>query len=337
MMRFSARYYDGQSSRATEVEVVLDGDVVRLEGLGVPVAFPLRQVRIAPRLGNTARSLALPGGAKCETSDNTAVDALEQRAGKGRASALLHRLESSWKGVLAAAALLALVVAGGLKWGIPLLARHVAESIPDALAYDLGQGTLSVLDRTLLSPTQISEQRQAELRAAFAAMASDYPGLPLELYFRRGIGPNAFALPDGTVLVTDELVELARSDEQILAVLAHEMGHVRHRHGLRMALESSTVALLFAAYLGDATQLTTLSASLPAVYAEAHYSREHETEADDFALDYLSRHGIAPHHFADILRALQAEYGAEPEGTLKYLSSHPPTAERLGRFEAKVP
>lgn len=49
------------------------------------------------------------------------------------------------------------------------------------------------------------------------------------------IGANAFALPDGTLVVTDELVELAGdNDDEVLAVLAHELGHIHERHGLRL-------------------------------------------------------------------------------------------------------
>jgi predicted Zn-dependent protease len=134
-------------------------------------------------------------------------------------------------------------------------------------------------------------------------------------------------------VVTDGLVQLADDDAQILSVLAHEIGHVHHRHSLRMALESSSVAAVVAAYFGDTTQITTLSAALPAVYAQAHYSREHETEADTFALAYLQRAKIPPHHFSDILRKLQQAHGGEHEDPLQYLASHPPTSERVRRFD----
>jgi Zn-dependent protease with chaperone function len=163
-------------------------------------------------------------------------------------------------------------------------------------------------------------------------MAEKYPALPLHLVFRGGVGPNAFALPDGTVVATDELVELAHDDEEVLAVLAHEIGHVHHRHSLRMALQSSTVLLLISAYLGDVTQLTTISTALPGVYANASYSRELETEADTFALAYLDQNGIPHRRFADILRALQGQSGTDPDRGMQYLASHPPTSERIARF-----
>ena len=246
----------------------------------------------------------------------------------------MHQLESRWHWAVGAAVVLALVVAVGVHWGIPFLAKRLAEALPDALAYDLGKSTLGILDRTVLKPSSLPEQRRADLRQEFSGMARAYPKLPLSLEFRRGMGANAFALPDGTVVVTDGLCELAKDDRQVMAVLAHEIGHIHHRHSLRIALESSSVAILVSTYFGDVAQVTTLSASLPAAYAQAHYSREHETEADSFALEYLERSGIDLHHFADILSALQAEQGSEDSGAMTYLASHPPTSERVRRFQS---
>lgn len=334
MIEFSAKYYDGVTTRARAVTVrVAEPNLVHIAGPDLELSLALTEIRIEPRLGNTVRSLTLPDGAKCESDDHAAVDALERLSGKGRAGALLHTIESNWRAALGAVLVLFALIGAATKWGIPLLAERIARSIPPALAYDLGRGTLAIFDNTIMKPSQLPVARRGELDLAFAEMAKHYPALPLTLNFRRGLGPNAFALPDGTVVVTDELVELAKNDEEILSVVAHEIGHVHHRHSLRMALESSTVLLLASAYLGDVTQLTTMSAALPGVYAQAHYSRTHETEADTFALEYLRANKISPQRFADILRALSKAAGPDPKHGFQYLASHPPTPERIQRFE----
>jgi Zn-dependent protease with chaperone function len=335
MREFRGTYYDGETSEPHPVTLSLDEQAQQLvvAGLSEPARFALGSIRMSARLGNTARSLHFPDGAKCESDDHECLDELERRAGRGGLLRFVHALESKRGYVLVAAALLIVTLLAGAKWGVPLAAERAAAGMPSDMAYDLGRGTLEVLDSSLLRPSQLSEAVRARLEAQFQRMAEQYPRLPLTLTFRRGIGPNALALPDGTVIATDELVNLADDDQEVLAVLAHEIGHVHHRHSLRMALESSAVAILVGAYLGDVTQLTALSAALPGVYAQAHYSREHETEADTFALAHLERSGIPRHHFAKIMRALQKELGAEPENGLQYLASHPPTAERIRRFE----
>ena len=334
MTSFYATYYDGLTSERVSVELTLDeAGTLHVAGLVAPVAHPLAAVRIGPRLGSTTRSLVFPDGAKCECDDHAALEALESAAGRGGLSRFVYQLESRWRYAVGAVVLLSCVGLAGSKWGIPWLARRIADAVPPRMAYDLGRGTLGIFDQTVLKPSVLGDARKQELTTEFGAMAQHYPSLPLHLTFRRGIGPNAFALPDGTVVVTDELVELARNDDEVLAVLAHEIGHVHHRHSLRMALESSTVVLLISTYLGDVTQLTTLSTGLPSVYAQARYSREHETEADTFALHYLDQCSIPHQHFADILRALQKATGGDPQSSMQYLSSHPPTSERIHRFE----
>jgi Zn-dependent protease with chaperone function len=336
MTTFSGTYYDGLTTIATPVWLELDdAKVLHVLGLAEPVAHPLAAVRISARLGNTTRALYFPDGAKCDCTDNTAVDELERLSGKGKLSRFVHTLESRWRNALLAGLLLVLLLVGGAHWGIPILARRVADAMPAAMAYDLGRGTLEVLDRTMLKPSELPLDVQHRITGEFANMARHYPELPLSLHYRRGIGPNAFALPDGTVIATDELVKLSSNDEEVLAVLAHEIGHVHHRHTLRMALEGSTLVLLSSAYFGDVTQLTTLSSALPSVYTRAAYSRDLETEADTFALHYLDESHIPRQRFADIMRALQKEYGSDQSGGLQYLASHPPTSERIKRFEAK--
>jgi Zn-dependent protease with chaperone function len=334
MTELPATYYDGVSSQPVAVTLRLDeAGLLHVQGLPQPQAHPLAQVRISPRLGSTMRSISLPGGAKCETDDHVALAELTRAAGGGKLDGLVHRLESSWRTVLGATLALIAVVAAGVHWGIPVLAARMANSVPPALAYDIGQGTLATFDATILEPSELDSQRREQLEASFRGLAKHYPDLPLDLVFRRGMGPNAFALPDGTVIVTDELVELAKDNQEVLAVLCHEIGHVHHRHSLRMALESSTVVLLVSTYLGDVTQLTTLSAALPGVYAQARYSREHEAEADEFAYEQMKQSGIAPRHLASILRSLQKLAGPDAKGGLQYLASHPPTSERIQRFE----
>lgn len=335
MVQFDARFFDGETSRAHEVRVSVDPQGhLMVVGPEQALSLPVADVRISSRLGNTTRSLTLPSGAKLETEDNDAVDRLQAQLGKRGGLSFVHYLESHWKTAALSLVMLAVVVAAGVRWGIPLAAEHVARRVPTAMAYDLGSSTLSTLDHIVFKPTQLSVEDRQRLEERFYRVSEAFPELPVQLTFRHANFPNAFALPDGTVVVTDELVKLADNDDQVLSVLCHELGHLQYRHGLRMALESSTLALLIAVYLGDATQLSALFAGLPTAYTQAHYSRSHETEADTFALQVMQKNGIAPHNFADILRKLEAELGDKQSqrGALQYLSSHPPTEERIQRF-----
>jgi Zn-dependent protease with chaperone function len=147
--------------------------------------------------------------------------------------------------------------------------------------------------------------------------------------------------PSGIVVLTDELVKIAKNDDEIVAVLAHELGHVERRHTMRHILQSSATGLVMATLTGDILSVTSLSATLPTALVEAKFSRDFEREADDAAARYLKTNGIPLRRFADILQRLQTEYdkktgkGKEEETFTGYLSTHPQTRERIERFMGK--
>lgn len=342
---FDAVFYDGKSSRGAAARVAVlaavapHGERFEVQVLGENAAriFPVQETRIAPRLGDTPRLLHFPGGPCCETLDNAAVDALVAQTGYGLAQRLRHGLESSAGWALGAVLLMAGVAGAGTIWGIPLLAKAIAGAMPASMVRELGKGVLSSLDTLLFSDSELTSERQAEVRSVFGTLAQRYPELPLKLSFRKLGMPNAFALPDGQLVVTDELVEVAESNEELLSILAHEVGHVHERHGLRIALESSSVALLLSAYVGDFAEVSVIAAGLPAAYAQSSYSRGHETEADTFALQALSELGISPSSFGDILERIAESSGTDAEAgpeALRYLRSHPLPAQRIERFRS---
>ena len=170
-------------------------------------------------------------------------------------------------------------------------------------------------------------------------LVQDHPGLHLQILFRSGgrLGANAFALPSGAIVFTDEMVKLARNDDELLAVLAHEAGHVAHRHGIQRIIQDSLLAFALMAITGDASGTSQLFLGMPVALTELAYSREFEREADQYALDYLRSHGIPPHRFADLMRRLQQEKQSDGPSREShwsdYLSTHPDTEERLRRFE----
>jgi len=322
-----ADYFDGKSSLKRPVSVVVTGNKLKVVGRDVDMELDARGVRRSLRIANTPRWLYLPGGGACVTADNDAVDRMTRDR---RYEQILHRWESRPAYAVLAIALVAATLWVLLYRVLPVAVEQIADRIPVEAEAALGHEALAGIDKGFMEPSKLPPGRQKTLGTKFEAMArlAD-PPVPYRLEFRASpvIGPNAFALPSGIIVMTDELVKRARNDQEVLAVLAHELGHVHHRHTMRRLLEGSAIALIIAAVTGDIASTTSLAAAAPAVLLQAKYSRDNEREADAYAVALMRKAGIDPRHFAAILARLEDD--EQPRGVFpSFLLSHPPTEER---------
>jgi Zn-dependent protease with chaperone function len=199
----------------------------------------------------------------------------------------------------------------------------------------LSRQTLALLDHSVFSPSELPSARQDQLARRFTALTQPRAAIPVTLQFRASpvLGANAMALPDGTIVVTDDLARLAASDDEVMAVLGHEAGHVQERHGLRSIIQSSVVSVFVTWYLGD---INALVAAAPTALVDAKYSRDLERDADEYAASFLRVNGLPTSLLADILDKLEASHsgGTEGSGGAAYLSSHPATSERIDRLRS---
>lgn len=324
-------YFDGRSARGWPARLLAGADgscALQMDEQQRPLDFS--SVRVSPRIAHISRRVEFAGGGHFETLDNDGIDALliQHRQHPG----LVQWFERQWK--VAVASLLSVVLVAVLffTFGIPWLAQRASELMPRSADARLGQGVLEVLDGRLLDPSKLSAERQLQLQQRFDDVIRDQRGAgnwQLELRSAPVVGANAFALPGGTVVMTDELVALAQHDEELMAVLAHEVGHVRRRHGLRQVLQSLGVSAMAMAVFGDVTSLSTLTGIAPAVL-QARYSRDMEREADLYSRQWLDRHGIAQRRFDDLMCRLAASHGDNGNSNSKYnyFASHPAVSER---------
>jgi predicted Zn-dependent protease len=333
VIEFEAVYYDGRTSARIPVRVRGNTLVIQIVGEGLRLDVPLEKVRVDPPVGGTRRALHLPEGAQIQSDDQRAVEALFPR--RHALQGWVHRLERHWVYALAAVALVAAFTWWSVVDGLPLAAKIAASFVPVTWEAKLGDQTLDFLEGRLCRPSTLDAARRRALQRRFARLTAGladgyaYRLLPRDC---RGVGANAFALPGGAVVITDALVKLARNDDQISAVLAHEIGHVRHRHGLRISLQAAGLAALAAALFGDATSITSLATTLPVALLQNGYSRELEAEADDYAFQRLREVGVSPKAFAQIMLLLEKARQKTRGGESKdYFSTHPATAKRIQR------
>jgi Zn-dependent protease with chaperone function len=327
---FEAAYYDGKSSARRSVHVRSYPGTLEIVGEGLRLEVSLQDIQVDPPIGATLRALHLPDGAELQTDDHAAVEELFPNA--SRFERWVNVLERSWAYALGGLVLLVLVAWWAVTDGLPRAAKAAARYVPPEVEVKLGDQALRGIDGRLCKPTALGAARRQQLREAFATITAGLDGgyrYRLELRKCGTMGPNAFALPGGAVVLTDELVELAENDAQISAVLAHEIGHVRHRHGLRIALQAAGLGALASALTGDATSITSLAVTVPTLLLQNGYSRGFEQEADDYAFQRLKEVGLSPRSFAEIISLLESQRTAGR--WTGYLSTHPASASRIER------
>jgi Zn-dependent protease with chaperone function len=246
----------------------------------------------------------------------------------------VHFLESHWPVVLVCVIALAACVWGFTRYGMPLIAARIAEKVPTASMERMSKDALRILDTRFVGPTQLPPDKAAHVSAVFEQVSADFgKGYNYRLELRKGrmIGANAFALPSGIILVTDELIRLAANDRQLAGVLAHEMTHVKNRHAVRQLLQSAGVVFIISAMVGDIASLSSTAASLPTLLIRANYSREFEREADREAGLYCIQKGWGTGPYRKMLKNLTKGHTEGPQ--IPFISTHPVTAERVKYLE----
>lgn len=337
MSAVACYFYDGRTSKRRDASLAITPDgkvVVAIDGLEERRHHSLSEVRIPSRIADTPRHIRLPNGAVCEVRDNDALDAIRAQAEQGplpadrRFERLLHRLDSNWRGAAAALAVTAAILFAFTEWGAPMVAGVVVAATPPELEAVIGDNLLTAWNQlNILEPSELENDRRNRLLAAFTEMkeAAGVAETDLHFYSGGGLGANAFALPGGTVLITDELIELAANDEEIIAVLSHELGHVANRHVMRRLAQTSSMLVVWTAFTGDVS-VVALSFLAPDRLLAMRYSRAFERDADRFAFDYLAQAGIPPTRLGDFLQRLTSASGTA--GIPAWSSSHPGSEER---------
>lgn len=340
-----ATYFDGRSARAQPVTLGLHGSgrlrSLHIQGEGVDLHVPAHQVQWPERTRHGLRLAHLNGGGHVQCDNGAAWDAWSKSQGLNES--LVVTMQQSWRWVAASVTVLVALAVALQLWGLPLVASAVVAVMPPAIDQALGESTLTAVDQALMRPSGLPMTEQIRITQAFTQAVAHQTQInprPWRLVFRKSeIGPNALALPGGTLIMTDEMVALVNADTQVLtAVLAHELGHVQQRHSLRMLVQAAVLGALGAVVLGD---FSTLLAAVPALLGQAHYSREAEREADAHAVKVLQSAGLSPLHMVTMFDALARERESKATGTQDGTSwlgiafaSHPSDADRVAYFRA---
>ncbi|RPE71698.1 peptidase M48-like protein [Pacificibacter maritimus] len=262
-----------------------------------------------------------------DTDDIDGVELLLGPADDGWISDLEH-----WHPRLFAFVALCLVGAVIIwKWGLDLLVAGAIALTPTVFVTSLDSGNLAAMDRILTDPTELSQADQTMVRNIFQKVTDHAPHAPYGEYrleFRKAdaMGPNAFALPGGTVVVTDALIKDFNDPDIIAGIIGHELAHVSERHSLQQLYRSLSAFMLISLMAGDVGPVLEDVLLEGSAIASLAYSREHEAEADVIGVKTSHAAGYDASALATFFETLSADYG---EGGPEWMSTHPSHADRV--------
>ncbi|MBV1872037.1 MAG: M48 family metallopeptidase, partial [Gammaproteobacteria bacterium] len=327
---------DGQTSCHKEVVLICDeNSMLHFQGSDI-APVNLKSAHISPRLANTSRFIKLPDGGQFETTNNDAVDLLARGKGDGasKAARLIYTLETYKTWVLTAFIILVVGTGTFIKYGMPYISNSVAMALPMEASLYIGDNMQDGLEEYWQDNSLLEPERQQQLRDLFSSLLPvNTEDVPWKISFREGgaMGANAFALPNGTVIFTDELVFLADNDQQLAAIMLHEIGHVQHRHSLRRLIQDFSLALLLMAISGDVSSSSGIITALPVILLESGYSQDMEWESDTYALEEMQRRDLNPERFAEIMSKMESQMTPQMQSnanpTLKTSESNETTDE----------
>lgn len=194
-------------------------------------------------------------------------------------------------------------------------------------------------ERVSRDPTYNAQVERLGRRIA-AAVGRELPNAQWEFVVFESDQVNAFALPGGKVGVYTGLLKLASSDDEVACVVGHEIAHVTSRHGgerVSQQMAAGVLGAVGAVALDDNKYRDFILAGygLGATGTILAYSRSHESEADAIGLRFAAGAGYDPRAAVTFWQKMAAKNaGKEP---LKWLSTHPPSAERIANLQRLAP
>ncbi len=211
---------------------------------------------------------------------------------------------------------------------IPWFAEQAVDLIPRSVdeklgaTYDDGAGMFEEKDSALsVLLNQYLHQMAPELDPRYRITAIDDDMV------------NAFALPDGRLMVYTGILKKMKTQEELAGVLSHEVSHVEHRHSMRLLTRSVSGYLLLTLLLNDVNGLMTIVVDNAHNLQNLSYSRKFERQADLSGLDLLRRHKIQPEGMVRLFEMLSKEHDIEVPG---WLSSHPVSKERMDYIREEI-
>ncbi|WP_169733424.1 M48 family metallopeptidase [Sulfurospirillum arcachonense] len=309
-----------------DVSFLEDGNV-HIKGKDLSLHVKLNELSISDRLANIPRIMEKEDQFTLEISDNDKVDEYLQKHTKK--SNIVHLLESKMKYSVIFLFTIVFLLYGYFFHGTHFIASIIAPVVPKSYVKYIGEKSFEYIDENLLFNSRLSKNQKKLVQNSFNRINKQKE---YKLFIRsssKWIGANALALPNGYIIITDEMAELTNFNQDALTgIFAHEIAHIDKKHSLKNIVQTSLSSIVIFLFSGDITDgVATISSAL--LYSK--YSREFEEEADNEAIKTLNKLHISTIPLANTFKKIAKEHNVSKDEN-SYFSSHPSLFKRAKKL-----
>lgn len=203
---------------------------------------------------------------------------------------------------------------------LPPIAEKSATLLPESFDNEIGNMFMD----TFLNENEIDTTKTKYLEQ-FASELNLKNKKPLRFTVVKSKEVNAFALPNGQIVVFSAILKNMETSDELVALLGHEASHINHRHSIKMLCRNLAGYMVVSLLFSDVNGVMAVLAANAQQLHSLSYSRSFEQEADEQGLKILMDNNINPIGMVKLFEQLEKE---SEISIPKIISSHPLTKER---------
>ncbi|WGL59378.1 M48 family metallopeptidase [Pigmentibacter sp. JX0631] len=336
---FDGNYYDGLSSITHNVRIKIENNEFIIQNNDLNIAYSTFNIKFTTQISDGERYFFFKNGSQCHFKNSKEIEQwIKNNSIKKHANSL--NLEKSVTKIFLLTVALISFLGISYKILIPGFSHILAHNIPYKYLQKIDNNVLEYFQSTnFLEETKVSPEKKASILARVNIIKenNNLPNFKLHFFSSKSLGPNAFALTSENIVITDELINICDNDE-ITAVLLHEIGHLKYKHSITQAIRSTFIGFFISAILGDFSSTLT---SFYGAILENKYSKNFEHEADIFAAKNLQSAQLSPELLIYALKNIEKNTTqTQSEKIIFYFlevfSTHPSLAERKEKILAAL-
>jgi len=330
-MQVFGKYFDGKSSQSQIVEVLFDGgfDELKFYNQNLKKIWFLKGI-VYENYGNVIEIRQEERSSEFLTVDNKEfkeqlINYLRKQDKLSVYQKLIHLKLGTHLAI--AAAILAVIVLGYL-FAVPYIAEKSVALIPETFDDKLGDGFIGEF---------VLQNKQDTAKTLLLNEFAQEINLDntKKLHFRviQSSTVNAFALPNGEIVIFTGLLEKMNDYTELAGLIGHEVAHVNNRHSMKMLCKNLAGYIVISALFSDVNGIVTVLAQNAHNLNTLSYSRSFETEADEQAVYLMAENNINPQGVLSLFKILDEETKSEESSYFEFAQTHPLTSHRIEKIE----